>query len=207
MSRRHLLILLSLTSLISGAMAACVTAQVKPAESVATLLLRDEIQNAEAILQKSPRTAETVAFQGEIEFRKGNFDRARTLYQSSIQMNERTARAHFGLGKLALAKVKTKEAVQSFKRAIELDPKEPLYHFFASEAADLDKNPAESRKQLEEYVRLKPHDDEDRLTEAKAGLALLDSFGGKEYGIVEGPNEPAAVPFRKELNLIFTDVM
>ena len=206
MSRRHLLILLALTSIISAFMAACVTAQVKPAESVADLLLKDEIQRADAALRSAPRTAETVAFQGEVEFRKGNFERAQTLYQSSIQMNEKTARAHFGLGKLALAKVKTKEAVQSFKRAMELDPKEPLYHFYASEAADLDKNPVESRKQLEEYVRLKPHDDEDRLTEAKAGLALLDSFGGKEYGVVEGPKEPAAVPLRKALNLIFVDV-
>ena len=76
-------------------------------------------------------------------------------------MDSKNARAHFGLGKLALAKVKPKAAFQEFKRAIELDPKEPLYHLYASEAWGIDKNYAEQRKQLEEYLRLNP-DDEDR---------------------------------------------
>ena len=37
-------------------------------------------------------------------------------------MDPKTARAHFGLGKLAMAKLKDKEAVQEIARAIELDP-------------------------------------------------------------------------------------
>ncbi len=114
-------------------------AQTRPAESIGDLLLKDEIQKADGLLRSAPRTAETLAFQGEIEFRRGNFEKAQSLYQSAIQMSEKTARAHFGMGKLALAKVKSKEAAASFKRAIELDPNEPLYHFYASEAADLEK--------------------------------------------------------------------
>lgn len=209
MSRRHLLIFVSVTTMFAAAVAVCAPAQVKPGDgsgSIADLLLKDEVQKAEAFLQSAPRSAENTAFQGEVEFRKGNFEKAESLYRSAIQMNEKAARAHFGLGKLAMARVKTKEAVLSFKRAMDLDPKEPLYHFYASEAAELDKNPAESRKQLEAYVALKPHDDEDRLTEAKAGLALLTAFGNKEYAVVEAPNAPAPIPIRKALNLIFTDV-
>src|SRR5205085_1936958 len=155
MSRRHLLIFVALTSVLTFR----ATAQVKPGQPtplIADLLLKDDIQKAEQLLQTAPRTAETVAYQGEIEFRKGNFDKARSLYQSAIQMNEKTARAHFGLGKLALAKVNAKEAGPSFKRAIELDPNEPLYHFYASEVADLDKNTTESKRQLEESLLLKP---------------------------------------------------
>jgi predicted aspartyl protease len=202
MSRRHLLILVALTS----SLAVCALAQVRPTDSIADLLLKDEIQKAEAILQSAPRSAETLAFQGEIEFRKGNFEKARTLYQSAIQLSDKTARAHFGIGKLALAKVKSKDALQSFKRAIDLDPSVPLYHFCASEAADLEKNTVESRKQLEEYLRLKPHDDEDRVTEAKAGLELLAAFGNKEYAVMDAPQQPMPIPFRKALNLIFADV-
>ena len=44
--------------------------------SVADLLLKDEIQQAEALLDKQPRTAQSVALRGEIEFRRGNFERA-----------------------------------------------------------------------------------------------------------------------------------
>src|SRR5205814_7655381 len=134
MSRRHLIVLIALTSVLT----VCAKAQVKPTESIADLLLKDEIQKAEGILQSAPRSAENLAYQGEIEFRKGNFEKAQPLYQSAVQMNEKTARAHFGLGKLALAKVKSKEAASAFKRAIELDPNVPLYHFYASEAAELE---------------------------------------------------------------------
>src|SRR5262249_34939972 len=142
MSIRHLLILVALTPVL----ACSTTGQTRlpaAAASIADLLLKDDIQTAEKMLQTAPRSAENLAFQGEVEFRKGNFDKAKSLYQSAIQMNEKTARAHFGMGKLALAKVKAKDALQSFKRAIELEPNEPLYHFYASEAADLDKNTAE----------------------------------------------------------------
>ena len=102
-------------------------------DSLADLLSRDEIQKVEARLATAPETAETVAFQGEVEYRKGHFEEAEALYRSALQMNDKTARAHFGLGKLAMARMKTAEAVKSFTRAIELDPKEPLYRFYISE--------------------------------------------------------------------------
>src|SRR4029453_4901838 len=43
-------------------------------------------------------------------------------------------------------------------------------------------------------------------TEAKAGLALLAAFGNREYAVIEAPDQPAPIPLRKALNLIFTDV-
>src|SRR5262245_35998907 len=144
--------------------------------SVAELLLRDEIQQAEKILDSQPRTAQSVAFRGEIEFRQGHFEQAETLYREALKMDSRTARAHYGLARLAMGKVNNKAALQELARAIELDPKEPLYHLYASEAWGIVKNYAQQRKQLEEYLQLKP-DDEDRVTEAKAGLETLKAFG------------------------------
>src|SRR5207245_3210989 len=173
--------------------------------SVADLLTRDEVQQAEALLDKQPRTAESVALRGEIEYRKGNFDRAGALYKEALVMNAKTARAHYGLGKLAIGKLKTKQAIQEMMRAIELDPKEPLYRFYASEAWALEKNYAEQRKQLEEYVRLNPSDP-DRLAEAKAGLEMLKALG-TDVAVVSAPENPAPIRFRKSLNLIFSSVM
>jgi len=102
--------------------------------SVADLLTKDDYLQAEAQLAKQPRTAESVALHGEIEFRKGHFDQAEVSYRDSLKMDSKNARAHFGLGKLALAKVKPKPALQEINRAIELDPKEPMYRLYASEA-------------------------------------------------------------------------
>ena len=85
-------------------------------------------------------------FDGEIEFRKGHFEQAETLYREALKMDSKNARAHFGLGKLAMGKVNNKAALQELTRAIELDPKEPLYHLYASEAWGIDKNYARTAK-------------------------------------------------------------
>jgi hypothetical protein len=182
-------------------------ASASPAQagSVADLLLKDDILQAETLLDQQPRTAESVALRGEIEFRKGHFDRAAALYKEASGMDAKNARAHFGLGKLAMAKVKGKTAVDEMKRAIELDPKEPLYHLYASEAWGIEKNYAEQEKQLQEYLRLNPNDP-DRVNEAKAGLEMLKTLGTTDVAVVTAPDNPAPIPFRKALNLIFAQV-
>ena len=173
--------------------------------SVADLLLKDEIQQAEAVLDKQPRTAQTVALRGEIEFRRGNFNRAAELYKEALRMDAKNARAHFGLAKLAMGKVKGKQAVEEMKRAIELDPKEPLYHLYASEASAIEKNYVEQRKQLEAYLALNPNDPE-RVVEARAGLEMLKVLGTTDVAVVTAPENPAPIRVRKTLNLIFTQV-
>src|SRR5207244_440556 len=139
------IVFMALTSLLVLPGASAYPAQ---AGSVADLILKDDIQQAELLLDKQPKTAESVALHGEIEFRKGNFDKASALYNEALRLDAKNARAHFGLGKLAMAKVKGKTAVAEMKRAIELDPKEPLYRLYASEAWGLEKNYVEQQKQL-----------------------------------------------------------
>ena len=69
MSRRLALVVMSLTSLLGPAAAQ----NVSIADTIADLLLQDEIQQAESLLNKQPRTAQNVAFRGEIEFRNLTF--------------------------------------------------------------------------------------------------------------------------------------
>jgi predicted aspartyl protease len=120
-------------------------------------------------------------------------------------MDSKNARAHFGQGKLAEGRVKNKQAIQEFMRAVELDPSEPLYHLYASEAWGIDKKYPEQRKHLEAYLALNPKD-EDRVADAKAGLAMLKAFGSEEVGAVEAPPNPAPIQFLTSLNLIFASV-
>ena len=65
MSRRHLLIFVALTS----ALTVCAGPQASPANNLRDLLIKDDIQQAEAILLRTPRSAESLAFQGEVDFR------------------------------------------------------------------------------------------------------------------------------------------
>jgi len=104
-----IIVLMALTSLLVLPGAAAPAAQ---PGSVADLLLKDEVQQAEALLEKQPKTAESVALRGEIAFRKGNFERADGFYKEALRMDAKNARAHFGLGKLAMGKVKGKQAVE-----------------------------------------------------------------------------------------------
>ena len=205
MSSRPVIVLMALTSLlvVPGAFPARSTT-LQPG-SVTDLLLKDDIQQAEILLARQPRTAETVALHGEIDFRKGNFTEAEAAYRDALKMDSKNARAHFGLGKLAMARVKPKLATQEISRAIELDPKEPIYRLYASEAAGMDKNSDEQRKRLEEYLKLNPTD-EDRVTEAKAGLEMLKAFGSEEVAAVHAPENPAPIKLRKALNLIFAEL-
>src|SRR5438105_2755576 len=121
MSSRSGLVLMALTSflILPGALP---TASATPQSgSVADLLLKDDVQQAETLLAKQPRSAETAALAGEIEFRKGHFEQAEAQYKDALKMDSKNARAHFGLGKLAMGRVKPKQAVQELNRAIELD--------------------------------------------------------------------------------------
>jgi predicted aspartyl protease len=202
MSSSPLSVLMALTSLLvlPGTLPAAQSG------SVSDLLLNDQVEQAEALLDKLPRNAVSLAFRGEIEFRRGHFDQADAFYKEALKLDSKNARAHFGAGKLAMGKVKTKLAVQEIMRAVELDPQEPIYRLYASEALGIDKKYAEQRKQLEEYLRLNPRD-EDRLTEAKAALETLKAFGSEEVGAIEAPENPAPVRFRQSLNLIFANVI
>jgi predicted aspartyl protease len=174
----------------------------KPA-SVAELLLNDEIDKAEALLDQQPASATAAAYRGEIAYRRGDFSTADRLYREGIRLDNKTARAHFGMGKLALARLKNKEAMGSFKRAIELDPVEALYHLYAAEAYGVEKRYSEQKAELEQYIKLADGGDPDRVAEAKAGLDMLAALDGKEAGAAEAPEQPAAIPFRAMLNLIF----
>src|SRR5207302_437107 len=84
MSSSPLIVLMALTSLLVLPGAAAQAAQTG---SAADLLLKDELQQAETLLAKQPRTAETVALRGEVEFRKGNFAQADALYKEAVRMD------------------------------------------------------------------------------------------------------------------------
>jgi predicted aspartyl protease len=203
MSSRHLLVLTALTSFfLVGATAA----QAPRADSIADLLLKDQIDAVEARLTSSPNTADTVAFRGEVEYRKGHFDQASELYRSALQLNEKTARAHFGLGKLALARLKIADANRYFARAIELDPKEPLFRFYFSEALMLGKKTKEADRQLQEYLKLNPADP-DRVPMARAILDISNAFEGAELGQIEAPNQPSPIRLQRMMNFFFAEVM
>jgi predicted aspartyl protease len=149
-----------------------------------------------------------MAFQGEVEYRRGRFEQAETLYRSALRSDDRTARAHFGLGKLALARMKTSEAIRSFNKAIELDPREPLYHFYIADALTLTKKVPEADRHYREYLKLNPMDP-DRVPMVKAALDISSAFSGVRMGEVDAPGRVSPIPLHRMslVNFMFVDVL
>jgi tetratricopeptide (TPR) repeat protein len=107
---------------------------------------------------------------------------------------------------MALARLKSSEAIAAFRRAIELDPSEPLFRLYASEAYAVAKDYAAQKTELQEYLKLKP-EDPDRLAEAQAAVEVLEALGGKDLAIAHAPESPKPIPFQTTLNLIFAQIM
>ncbi len=175
--------------------------------TVSDLLLRDEFEEAEALLQDLPDSPQVAAFEGEIAFRRGHFGEARDQYSAALDQEPDTARAHFGLGKLALGKMRAMEAVQYLTRAVELAPEEPLYRLTAAEAWGIDQNLEEQRRHLEAYLALEPTYNPDRVTEVEAALEVIRAFGSDRMGIYDIGESQQPIPISKGINLIFANVM
>ena len=178
-----------------------------PLDEVSGLLLTDQYEEAQALLIGLPESAQGIALKGEIEFRKGNFEAARTQYRRSLELDPETSRAHYGLGKLAMAKMESKEAVRSVMKAVELDPEEAIYRLTAAAAWGIDWNLQEQTRQFEAYVALEPSYDPDRVAEVQAALDVIQNFGSEKMGTYEIPDDQEPIPILKAINLIFADFM
>jgi hypothetical protein len=204
MSSCPLLIMMALTSFLMFPGGGPEASQ---ADSVSTLLQKDEVDKAETLLNSQPPTAEAIAFRGEIAFRRGNFQDAEKQYREALQLDRKTARARFGLGKLALTRLAAKDAVAEFKAAIELDPKEAVFHLYLAEGNAVLKNFAAQKAALQEYLKLAASEDPDRVAEAKAAIETIDALGTVNLGTTLAPENPKPIPFVTTLNLIFAQVM
>ena len=176
-------------------------------QGVSDLLLKDDFEEAAEILKGLVETADVFAFKGEIEFRRGRFEAAGSYYTRALELEENTPRAHFGLGKLRLGKMRLEEAIESLGRAVELEPEEAIYHLTLADAWAFEGNLAEQIRQLEAYVALEPTYNPDRVTQVEAALAVIRDFGSESIGAYELSDEPEPIAISQGLNLIFADLM
>ncbi len=98
-----------------------------------------------------PRSSEVMMVRGMIAFEAGNFCEAKQAFLTAIDLSPRSGPLHSFLG-LSLARLgETKEAISSYRRAIELDPHapEPLINIAdALKYSDLDGAEAAIRSAL-----------------------------------------------------------
>ena len=64
-------------------------------------------------------------FAGEVLFRRGQFTQADAEFKNAVELEPRLALAWWGLGRVAECASMNKTAVEDFRRAYELNPKDP----------------------------------------------------------------------------------
>ena len=208
MSRRHLLVLVALTPVSDVLLRKAADTASGPPVSIADLLLKDDIQQVEADSPaRSPnRRDRRVSGRNRIPQRKFRKSPVVLPDGDSDERKNRARPLRSGQAGPGQSEIEGSPAIDSNARSNWI-PTNRSTTSMPVIAADLEKNTAESKKQLEEYVRLESVTTmRIALTEAKAGLALVAAFGNKEYAVVEGPGRARAHSLRKALNLIFADV-
>ncbi len=178
-----------------------------PLDVASALLFEDQFEEAGTLLAELPESPQAIALKGELEFRKGQFEAARTHYQRALELEPENSRAHYGLGKLAMAKMKSKEAVRSVMKAVELEPEQAHYRLTAAEAWGIDQNLDEQTLQLEAYVALEPTYDPERVAEVQAALDIIANFGTERMGLYEITNDQGPIPILTAVNLVFANLM
>ena len=92
-------------------------------------LANDGVATAWRIAQKAvadaPDSAPAHEFAGEVLFRRGDFAQANEEFTNAAELNRQLARAWWGLGRVAECAAMSRTAVDDYKRAYELDPKDP----------------------------------------------------------------------------------
>jgi predicted aspartyl protease len=89
----------------------------------------DGVATAWRIAQKAlgvaPDSAAVHEFAGEVAFRRGDFARADAEFKNAVELNRGIAQAWWGLGRVAECAAMNRTAAEDYKRAYELDPKDP----------------------------------------------------------------------------------
>ncbi len=127
---------------------------------------------AQKALSDAPDSAEAHEFAGEVLFRRGQFAQADAEFKNAVGLQPRLALAWWGLGRVAECAAMNRTAVEDYKRAYELDPKDP--RILAAWIPRL--RGSDRAKALEFYLAAVGKSTE--TTELRQRIELGEGFGG-----------------------------
>jgi len=102
---------------------------------------------------------------------------AATLASRAVELDDSDPWAHLALGVVAFTRRHTEEAVQQFRRAIDLNPNFATGHGYFGWALALDGQSDQAIPHLEQAMRMSPHDPQNALF--NVGLAAAHYLAGR----------------------------
>ena len=96
--------------------------------------LDDAVTHLEAVLGVQPKNATALTRLADLEFQRGNLDRAGELYARVTDHPDFAAAKAAGLGRIALARGDAAEAARALERALELQPTANILQYHLGQA-------------------------------------------------------------------------
>jgi predicted aspartyl protease len=145
---------------------------------------------AQKALMDAPDSAAAHEFAGEVLFRQGQFAQADAEFKNAVGLEPRLARAWWGLGRVAECAAMNLTAVEDYKRAYELDPKDP--RILAAWIPRL--RGRELAAALELYLAAAGASSES--VELRQRMELVKALEGREAMALASPYRAAEIPLR-----------
>jgi len=154
----------------------------------------DGIATAWRIAQKAlvdaPDSAVAHEFAGEVLFRRGQFAQADAEFKNAVELQPRLARAWWGLGRVAECAAMNRTAIEDYKHAYELDPKDP--RILAAWIPRL--RGSDRSKALASYLAAAGASSESK--EFLQRMELAKALEGREVMTLASPYRAADIPLR-----------
>ena len=157
-------------------------------------LAHDGVATAWKIAQKAladaPDSAAAHEFAGEVLFRRGQFAQADAEFKNAVGLDPRFALAWFGLGRVAACASMNKTAADDFRRAYELNPKDP--RILAAWIPRL--HGQERASALETYLAaVGPTQESEDLRQR---IELAKALDGRQVTVLASPYRASETPLR-----------
>lgn len=142
-------------------------------------------------LLEAPDSAAAHEFAGEVLFRRGDFTHAEAEFKQATKLDANLARAWWGLARIAACTSMDKTADQYFRRAHELDPKDPkLYLDWA-----LRLRGAEHIDALETYVSMPDQErNPEELDAVRQHIRMDKALRGHKTMVLTSPYKKTEIP-------------
>jgi tetratricopeptide (TPR) repeat protein len=145
---------------------------------------------AQKALGDAPDSAAAHEFAGEVLFRRGQFAQADAEFKNAVGLEPRFATAWWGLGRVAECAAMNKTAVEDFRRAYELNPRDP--RILAAWIPRL--HGQERAAALEAYAAMVGDTTESK--DLRERTELSKALDGRDVTVLASPYQAAEIPLQ-----------